>query len=181
MKKQLLLLLVLGASVITVQAQHKSAVSSDMKLNIAVEGAIPVGDASDVYSFGLGVSGKIEAPVASSLNFTGNIGLTNFMIKDNVKQFLRLAGDNSSSRWFIPLEAGLRYYINPNFYGEGQIGASISTKDGVGTAFAYTPGIGVIFPTSGGDAFDAGFRYEAWSKDGTLGFIGLHVAYKFGL
>jgi len=179
MKKQLLLLLLVVAFAVKASAQTKS---EGMKLNIAAEGALPVGDGSDIYSFGLGVSGKLEVPAATSLNVTFTTGVTTMMIKDDIKQLLAAFGDNSSSRTFVPLEIGLRYYVNPKFYAEAQSGAAIGTKSGVGTAFAYSPGIGLVFPSNDGNAFDLGFRYEAWSKNGsTLGFMGLRVAYKFGL
>jgi hypothetical protein len=179
MKKHVLLFLSIVAFTITASAQKKIVGG---KFNLAAEGAIPVGSASDAYSFGIGISGKFEAPLADKVNFTANLGYTSFMIKDDVKKLLAAFGDNSSARGFVPVEAGLKYHFTPIFYGEGQIGAAIGTKSGVGTAFAYTPGIGLIVPASNGNAVDVGFRYEGWVKDGdTLGFIGLRLAYKFSL
>ena len=81
-----------------------------------------------------------------------------------------------SSYGFIPFKAGLKYYFNgPGFFGEAQLGATFSTESGGGTAFTYAPGVGYSF--DGG--FEAGIRYEAWSKNGTTSQVALRVAYSF--
>lgn len=177
MKKILLLVGALALFSINSFAQT----GKDIKLNIAIDGDIPVGSASDAYSFGIGATAKVEVPIASGAYFTANAGFTNMMYSKRVKNLLRDFGENSSGRNFIPLEAGVKYYFTKQFYGEGQIGAAIGAKSGVGTAFAYTPGIGFVLPVSDGNAVDLGFRYESWNKDGSLAFLGLRVAYKFGL
>ena len=81
-----------------------------------------------------------------------------------------------SSFGFVPLKVGVKYYFDQGFFGEGQVGAAISTQSGGGTAFAYAPGIGYSFP--GG--FEAGVRYEGWSKDGgTTSQANLRLAFNF--
>lgn len=174
MKKSILALLVLALFAVKASAQKS-------KFNIGLEGAIPVGNASNAYSWGFGVSGKLEVPIAQSTYFTANAGFTSMQLTSDIKAVFKYLGQDISSRNFIPVEVGARYYFVPHFYGEGQVGAAFCTAKGAGTAFAYTPGVGFAFPLAGGDAIDLGVRYEAWDKDGTLGFMGVRVAYKFGL
>jgi len=47
-------------------------------------------------------------------------------------------------------------------------------EDEEGTAFLYTPGIGVRFSNLEVEA-----KYEGWSKNGTLSFFGIRVGYFF--
>jgi hypothetical protein len=177
MKKHFILLFATALFTVNTFAQTKPL---NGKLNLAIEGALPLGDAADAFDFGMGVSAKFESPLSSTVNFTANVGLTSFMVKDAVK---KISLDKSSSRLYIPVEAGIKYFFAPTFYGEGQVGAALSTKNGVVTKYAYTPGIGLIFPASNGSAIDLGVRYEGWvdNGDSTLGFIGLRLAYKFSL
>jgi hypothetical protein len=161
MKKLFLLLAIVGGTTFTTFAQ-----SDKSRFSIGFEGGIPLGDAKDVYSVALGGSLKYELPIATSTKFTLSGGYTAFKIKDDF-------GGGSSG--FVPLKAGIKYFFNEGFYGEGQVGAVFSTESGGGTAFAYAPGIG--YALEGG--FDIGVRYEGWSHDGTISQIGVRIAYGF--
>ena len=178
MKKHFTLLLLAAAFALTASAQK----TTGLKLNVAAESLIPMGDASEAYSVGLGGSLKLEVPIAQSLDFTVNAGYTSLFYSKAVKDLLRYFGDNSTSGGIVPLQAGFKYHFVPQFYAEGSAGAVISTQSGGSTVFAYSPGVGVIFPLQSGNAIDAGFRYEGWSKNGeSINFIGIRVAYKFSL
>ena len=82
----------------------------------------------------------------------------------------------------IPVKAGIRYFFAENFYGGAELGAAFSAEGGSGTAFAYSPGIGVEFPVADKAAIDLGVRYEGWSQNShTNSFIGIRAAFNFGL
>ncbi|MCQ6958089.1 hypothetical protein [Mucilaginibacter aquariorum] len=162
MKKLLLLLAIVGGTTFTTFAQSEKS-----RFSIGFEGGIPVGDFKDIYDVAIGGSLKYEMPIATSTMFTLSGGYTSFKAKD-------IAGGGSDG--FIPVKAGIKYYFSQGFYGEGQLGASFYTGGGDGnTFFAYSPGIG--YTLEGG--FDIGVRYEAWSHNGTIGQIGVRIAYGF--
>jgi hypothetical protein len=102
----------------------------------------------------------------------------NFQGKD-----INIAGINGKvpNLGVVPLKIGARYFLAENFYAGGELGAAIGTNSGSETSFIYTPHIGVEFPVADKSTIDLGARYEAWSNNGTSRFIGLRLAYNFGL
>ena len=170
MKKLLILTAVAGLFAFSsVNAQTKAP-----KLSLGAEFAFPMGDFGDFTDFGYGGSLQYQHPVAENLLVTGSAGYTNFQNKEvlGVK----------TSFGAIPIKAGARYYFGENFFAAGELGAAIPTKDGGKTAFVYTPGIGVDFAVADKGSVELGARYEAWSANSTTnGFIGLRLAYNFGL
>ena len=127
MRKLLLLFVIVAGTAFSASAQSDKA-----RFSIGFEGGIPVGNAKNVYSVAIGGSLKYEMPIAASTMFTLSGGYTSFKVKDDF-------GGGSSG--FVPLKAGIKYFFNEGFYGEGQVGAALSTESGGGTAFAYAPGM----------------------------------------
>lgn len=177
MKKLLLSLALVAGLGFAASAQTEGAVR---KLSIGAEFGLPVGDFSDDNMFA-GGSLQYEHPVAKSLNLTISGGyLANFLTGD-LKTVAEALGSKTSFG-YIPLKAGAKYYFGGNFYAAGEVGASIGTTDGVGTAFAFAPGLGASFSVADKSSLDFGLRYENWSQDGgSRGFVGLRAAYAFGL
>ncbi len=136
--------------------------------SVGVEAGLPVGDVSNAYNFVIGGSLKYEAPIATGTNFTLTAGYSSFQGKT-------VAGFKFPAIGFIPVKAGIKYFLADAFYGEAQLGAAFSTQSGGGTAFAYSPGIGYKFS----DVIDLGVRYEAWSKNGTTSQIGARLGFSF--
>jgi hypothetical protein len=168
MKKILLLLVVLSAVAFNSFAQ--SSKDDGGKFSIGLEAGIPV-NYTDFYTFILGGSLKYEAPLSNGLAVTGTAGYTSLMIKSEFK-----GHGYPSSYGDIPIKAGLKYYFDPAFYAEGQLGVAISTRSGGGTSFVYSPGVGYFFASN----VDLGLRYEGWSKSaGTLGILAVRLAYTF--
>lgn len=173
MKKLFLLTAIAGLFAISnVSAQKKDPAMSGQKLGIGAEFAFPTGNFGDVYDLGYGGSLQFQTPIAEKLKFTASAGYLNFKAKDEFGSFNYGA---------IPVKAGVNYFLAENFYIGGELGAAFGTRDGAGTAFAYTPHIGVEFPVSDKGSIDLGARYEAWSNNGTARFVGLRLAYNFGL
>jgi hypothetical protein len=172
MKKLLLLTAVAGLFAFSsVNAQTKTP-----RLSIGAEFGFPMGDFGDTFNFGYGGSLQYQHPVAPSLLLTGSAGYTEFTTK-------KVAGVSYSSG-SIPVKAGGRYYFGENFFASAELGAAFSTESGAGnsTAFVYSPGIGIDYPVSDKGSVELGARYEAWSANSTTsGFIGLRLAYNFGL
>jgi len=165
MKKVLLALFILGATAFSSFAQSKDG----GKFSIGFEAGLPVGNVNNAFGSVFGGSLKYELPIAESTFFTLSAGYNSFQPKGLYKDF------GGSAFGAIPLKAGIKYYLEQGFFAEGQVGAAFYTGDADGTAFVYSPGIGYTF--AGG--FEAGVRYEGWSKNGTIGQVGLRLAYRF--
>lgn len=168
MKKLVLSLALVAGLGFAANAQTEGAVK---KLSIGAEVGLPTNEGSKDFLF-VGGSLQVEFPVAKSLNLTGSAGYTSFTY----------TGSGASlSAGFVPLKAGAKYYFGGNFYAAGEVGASISTETGGNTSFAYAPGLGASFSVSPKSSLDFGLRYETWSNDGSISFVGLRAAYAFGL
>ncbi len=183
--KRLFLMTTIAAMIAfsTVSAQRittkRKKLPPPVKFSVGLELGAPTGVAKNLYSVGLGGSGKIEIPATREFFITATAGYTSFYLKNDVKNALRPYGLSTAPAGFVPLKVGGKYYFSPVFYAEGEIGASIGTNKGSGTAFAYAPGIGVSIPLIGRNAIDVGLRYESWSQNGNFDQFGLRVAYKF--
>lgn len=173
MKRLILFTLLLCGVISTIYAQSATP-ASGTKIGVALETGLPVGDADEVYSVGLGGSAKVEIPVTDPFALTITAGYMRLLVKDELEPTL---GDK---REFIPIKAGAKYYFGRTFFGEGELGASIPTKSDDDTAFAYAPGIGVTLPVADKTAIDVGVRYEGWTKDaGNIDQVGLRAVIKF--
>jgi len=173
MKKTLFLLTVLAGSALGTFAQtapSSSSTSSSGKFSIGFETGLPVGDASQVYSVLVGGSIQYDAPTAPNTFLTLSAGFNSFLVKSEFTQF-----GGPSSFNFIPLKAGIKYFVGNGVFLAGELGIVFSTESGGGHAFVYAPGVGYSF----NDHIEAGVRYEGWANNGTVGQIGLRVAYKF--
>ncbi|MHA4894763.1 hypothetical protein ACXZ1K_08430 [Pedobacter sp. PWIIR3] len=167
---------ILGFS--SVNAQTKDVAMTGSKIGIGAEFAFPTGNFGDAFDLGYGGSLQFQTPIANKLNFIATGGYLNFTGKD-------IPGTGGTVKvadfGVVPLKVGARYFLTENFYAGGELGAAIGTSKGSETAFIYTPHIGVEFPVADKSTIDLGARYEAWSNNGTSRFVGLRLAYNFGL
>jgi hypothetical protein len=159
---------VLLATLLFVGVAATSFAQDGGKFSVGVEAGLPVGDASNTHNFVIGGSLKYDLPIADATAFTITAGYSSFQGKTILGTKIPAAG-------FVPVKAGIKYFLAESFYGEAQLGAAFSTQSGGGTAFAYSPGIGYKFS----DVVDLGVRYEAWSKNGTVGQIGARLGFSF--
>lgn len=181
--------LTLGAKAQTANKTAKTSTSSNgVILSIGVDAGIPTGSLSDGYNWNLGGSVQADLPVAQNLFVTVNAGYDNFYGKKNVYG-TSLSAPNIQ---LLPVKAGLKYFLVPNIYVQGEAGAAFAlNKSKVGfdksAAFVYAPQIGIQFPISGKSYIDAGVRYEATTKfnsaidNSKINFVGLRVAYAFAV
>ncbi|UEG54212.1 hypothetical protein LLH06_04415 [Mucilaginibacter daejeonensis] len=130
------------------------------------------------YNFGFGGSFKAELPVASAWAISVTAGYHNFSYKSfNIGSAVKQPDDQ-----FVPLKAGVRYFLDPRIYTEGELGTVIDhNKDRSTNLFAYSLGTGFLFPITDNkrQLIDVGLRYESWSQN-RLQQFGIRVAYKFG-
>jgi len=166
MKKALLLfaagLFFVGVS----NAQYERPIGSEF--SVGITGALPVGDFSDVSSFGLGADLKYAYNFNESIAATVSAGYNNFFVKDELKN---LGADKNVG--IVPLKAGVRFSMG-GLYAEPQLGVAIGTNEGSESALTYAGQVGVMATQN----LDLSLRYEGWSKnDVKSGFVGLRVAY----
>jgi hypothetical protein len=161
---------VLLATLLFVGVAATSFAQDGGKFSVGVEAGLPVGSTSNFYNFVIGGSLKYDAPIAESTAFTISAGYSSFQGKTLAAPLGKVAAAG-----FVPVKAGIKYFLAESFYGEAQVGAAFSTKSGGGTAFAYSPGIGYKFS----DVVDLGVRYEAWSKNGTTSQIAARLGFSF--
>ncbi len=172
MRKLFTIILVLAGAA-TASAQ------SPGKVNVGFEYGLPVGDTKQSSSYAIGGSLKYEQNAGKDFFITFSAGYTYFPFKDSYREALQYLSppgvEIRKGVGFVPVKIGAKQYVSgTGFFGEAQIGASISTNGG-GTGFAYAPGIGyTLF-----NGLELGARYEGWSKDGTVQQIGFRLGYRF--
>ena len=149
-----------------------SAQKDNLKFSAGPEIGFAIGNFSNTHSFGIGASAQLEFSIQEKVNATVTAGVLSFTGKS--------AGSNVKfqGQSFIPVRAGVKYFLTPGVYGALQAGVAFLNNGG-GTAFSYSPQIGYEFKTKTNKAIDLGFKYEGYSKNGSLGALGLRVAYVF--
>ena len=172
----------------TTSSTKTSASSNGILLSIGVDAGIPTGKLSDTYNWNIGGSVQADIPVAQNLFVTVNAGYNSIQGKKNIAG----SGIDATNIQLLPVKAGLKYFVVPNFYVQGEAGAAFllnksDLNDNKSAAFIYAPQIGYQFPLGGKSFIDAGVRYEASTKfnssvsDSKVNFFGLRVAYAFGI
>lgn len=146
------------------------------KFSLGLEAGLPVGSARNISTFTIGGSLKYGFAVATNTSLTVSGGYIYFPYRGDVTSAVLGYAKTNSGEGYIPLKAGVKYYFCDLFYGEAQLGATLSAVSGGGTWFAYAPGIGYRFDTHA----DLGFRYEGWAQSGyTKSQIAMRLAYSF--
>lgn len=158
MKKLILAMAVIAISTATVEAQKKTA------LSIAVNAGIPT---TTGLSFAVGGDLQADFAAAEGLKITLSGGYENYSAKSSY---------GGGSFGIIPVLAGAKFALGSDkVYGHAQLGYAFSTQSGGGGAFAYAPSIGYYFSPN----FDGSIKYLAYSNHGTVGEIGVRLAYNF--
>jgi len=172
MRKLLLTLIFIGSTAIGALAQK----TDPDKFSLGLEAGVPVGFYRSVSTFTVGGSLKYCFPICTNTSLTVSGGYTYFPYRGDVTVAYTGYIKTNSGEGYIPLKAGVKYFLSDLFYAEAQLGASISTQSGGGTRFAYAPGLGFRFDRRA----DIGLRYEGWSKSGTtISQIAVRLAYSF--
>ena len=157
----------LSSLLIRVNAQHST-------IGFGPEVSLPSGNSSNVSAVGLGGFVKAEIGISDKFALTAQGSLTSFLGK-------KIFGAKTPTVTYIPVKAGLKYYTSPDFYFEGQVGASMPINGKTSTSFAWSPGLGAyINKRDANHKLDLGLRYESWTSS-DFNFITLRVGYLFGL
>ncbi|MBD1432338.1 hypothetical protein H8B06_05835 [Sphingobacterium sp. DN00404] len=145
-------------------------------LRIGAHGGLPVGNASDVWSFNFGADVSYLFEVAPRFHAGLTSGYTHYLGKD--RQISSTLTVRISDLRLIPIAATGRFQITPDFFFAGDIGYGIFVGDigldDVGGSFYYQPKVGYSAPK-----FDLYAGYKAISVDGKVGSINLGISFKF--
>ncbi|HKG08787.1 MAG TPA: hypothetical protein VKB19_20115 [Pedobacter sp.] len=147
----------------------------DSKLGIGAEFLLPFGDNAGLVDYGVGASLQYQHTLAEQVRLSLSVGYIDFSGKE---VFVGVKYDEG----YVPIKAGLKYFISTYIYAAGEGGVAISTANGSGsgTAFAYSAGAGTEFPVGQSNTLDFGLRYEGWSRsNGTRSFAGLRAGFNF--
>jgi hypothetical protein len=170
--KRIKILLAVTAVVFSVSSYGQGRPS----LSIGAELGVPTGDLNLTQKIGVGGTAKLAFPVGGGTAITLQSGIISF--SGDEFGTTKLPAYN-----FIPIKAGVRHQFVPGgFYVEPQLGyTSINNTNSSGSAkggFTYAANAGYFI----NNQFDISARYEAVSKSNqTLPFIGMRLAYNFGL
>ena len=156
---------------------------AQFKVSAGLELAMPLGDFSNLASFGAGISAGGEFALGDNMGLTGQVG------------YIYLApADGFASAYMMPFQAGFKYYFDSNeggLYAHAQVGMhtlSVTTQDyeffGVtipgitssSTDLSYGVGAGYLI----NEKIDIGARYNIISGNGgSSNYIGIRTAYNF--
>ncbi|MBC7422157.1 MAG: hypothetical protein H7334_01750 [Ferruginibacter sp.] len=165
MKKIILSTAIIAMYSLTANAQTKSKQKST-KFSIGLIGGLPLGrlEKFSTLVYGGDLQAEFSTSYNSGITFSG--GYLKFAGKDN----------HPVDGGLIPIMLGGKYYIDDNLYAHVQMGISVSTNKGDGSAFTYAPGIGYKVTNN----FDVAIKYQAATQQGyTTAFLGLRAAYCF--
>jgi predicted porin len=171
--QKLLLVFLISCIAITTYAQGNGPQANSTVLSIGAELNIPQ---QSRYTIGYGASAKFELPIINAFSLTLTGGLHQYHIKSIFD------GASTGNDTFIPLKAGVKYYFDPRFYTEGELGTVIDHNDAIDqNRFTYAIGTGFLLPLNNSrNMVNVGLRYEQWSQN-RLQQVGIRVAYRFGL
>jgi len=141
--------------------------------SIGIEPGIPTGNASDISSFEIGGTARLEYKASANFAVIATIGYYDFLGKSDPN----VPGVKYTSLGMVPAKVGAKYYVAPMFYIDGEVGLGFDTNYESHTKLLFSPGVGYA-----GQAFDIGLRYENYSgNNNSFGLVGLRVAYNIGL
>ena len=172
---KLILSVILLTCAFSTQAQKNN---KPWSLGFAVEGGAPTGEASQVYNFTFGITGRFSYHVGPGWA-TFTTGAVGFGPKSVYNEDLKVAEQ-------IPFKLGYKYVVAGPFFVMGEAGYSVygyyrnagynetSTSFRTG-GFTCAPSIGV---TKG--VFEAGLKYESiFLSGGNISYFNLRLAFNF--
>lgn len=185
MKKAVLLLMVLCSVICVAHAQTADTAKSQSIHPSLMSLGLDIGSAAGItrntFNSTAGVSVKFEFPFqVKGLSLVLSAAYENFSTKNTPTL------DTMQNGHYIPLMAGLKYFVYKPFYMEGDIGESFNINSpymGYQTGFIYSPLVGVSLPIQKNNAaIDIGIKYESRRSDaGNINQYAIRVAYKFKL
>ncbi|MDQ8051818.1 MAG: outer membrane beta-barrel protein [Pedobacter sp.] len=144
------------------------------KFGIGLNAGFPTNDG---YSFAIGGDLRYQFDVSKQLSIPITAGFTSIQGED-----VTIGTTTISYRYnYVPVKAGLKYFFNDSgagVYGLAEAGAAFGTDSGAGTEFVFSPAIGYAWS----NGLDLAAKYEGIpANGGTLGYVGIRLAYGFKL
>jgi hypothetical protein len=161
-------------------AQNGSGSKKPISFNAGVELGLPLGDFSDIYSFGVGATVQANYQLNPKIDLTLNTGYLNYFGKTVDAGSVSVKYGNLG---VIPVLAGARYWLTENIYGAAQLGISFWSINGTASAsnassennFTWSPAIGYRV-----SKFDISLKYNSINaSESSLNSLGLRAAYNF--
>lgn len=171
MKKLLLLSSILFGAICSASAQYyyHNDNAQQFGLGIGVSSGLATGPVSSAFPESGGLIVRLNVPINKSpVSFIAQTGWTFFVSNSGYGVDFGPYGYGASTYYygdiasFIPVEAGLKAYVAPRFFLEGELGASFNvntyTSDytNKATDFIYAGGVGYSF----GYGLDLSLQYE---------------------
>jgi hypothetical protein len=178
---KLIALLLFAGSYLGANAQ---AVPDTMRVNIGLEGGLPL---NDRYKSVLGVSLRIDYPIARKTYITGTAGYNKMFAASTPQLILNVPNADLQT---VPLKIGIKQFVIRHFYVLGEVGQTLllnktqafATKS---SSLTFSPQIGMLFFLKNRTYIDAGIRHEilnSFNNDNEkFNFWAAHIAYAFNL
>jgi hypothetical protein len=158
MKKTLFLIMLFSILALAVNAQSRN---QRPYVSLGTTFGLPVGNDSNFYNLVWGLNAVGVFPVDPQFGLLLDGGYVNYFGKSGV------------NNWgLIPILAGGKYNFSDKVFGVLKAGISFATSSGGGSAFTWTPGVGVMLTNK----IALTLRYESASKNGwNDAFLGLRI------
>ncbi|WP_407480869.1 hypothetical protein [Elizabethkingia meningoseptica] len=138
------------------------------QLKIGANIGIPVGDASNVSSFTMGLDAAYQWRVAPNFDLGLATGYQHFFLKSKYKDW------GASDFGYIPLAASAQYSIDPQFFIGADLGYGFATgKGSSGGGFYYQPKVGYQQPN-----WELYLAYKGISDNGSISSVNLGFNFK---
>jgi hypothetical protein len=194
MMKKGLILILLTVAISAVCTKVKAQSPAKIALSLGPELGVPINahdaDGDNVrnyYGDGIGGSLKLELPVIDGLDVTVTAGYMDY----KSTRYLTYSGPylegssitNTPNYTYIPLKAGLRYYLNKYLYVESNAGEAIKTSVSASSSFIYGGSMGGIIPINAHNSVDIGVAVERGYKNVyysyPMGQVAFRLAYRY--
>jgi len=165
-----------------VKAQTVTTTTNPWRLDVGVDGGFVTGDLKTLPAYTeVGATLRLQYKINDDFSLMLSSGYYNFSVPANLNTYTVLGGvtyvTSGIGQGVVPVKLGLKYFVIPQFYVDGEGGVGFETQYGDNKKIIVAPGIGWQ-----SDGLDIGFRYEnLMGQNSNYGIIGLHVAYGFGL
>lgn len=161
---------------------------SKVQFSIGPDIGVVTGSLANTHTAMFGGSVQVGLPLNKRLYFTIDGGYNYFLGKrQSVAQPPNIPQVNYIGVKSVPAKLGLKYYLSPIWFAQGEAGAAFfsgtpRTSYEPGTAFVYSPQIGVELPV-GRHRVMASLRYQSTIPKGNsavkISFLGLHAGFGF--
>jgi hypothetical protein len=162
--------------------------SSKVQLSMGPDVGVVTGTLANTHSAMFGGSVQVAVPLNKRLNFTIAGGYNYFLGKlQSEAQPPNIPEVNYIGVKSVPAKLGLKYYLSSMLFAQAEAGAAFfsgtpRTSYETGTAFVYSPQIGVDWPT-GSHRFITSLRYQSTFPKANnavkVSFLALHAGFRF--